>query len=128
MCLACKLAPAILSLITLLPDLLCCTQLNLSGNNMGAEGAKPLADALRVCPSLTHVDVRSNNIAGDGASQLSAAVLSNAKIEVFNEIPVKEMRTDSFTELDLFNKGIGVEGGMVVAGLIPVMGSLTEVR
>ena len=53
--LACKLAPAILSLIALLPDLLCCTQLNLMTNHIGAEGAKPLADALRVTASLTKV-------------------------------------------------------------------------
>jgi hypothetical protein len=37
------------------------------------------------------------------------------------------MRADSFTELDLNGKDFGVEGVMVVAGLIPVMGALTEV-
>ncbi len=73
------------------------------------------------------VDVRSNNIAGDGAEHLSAAVLGNLKIEMFNEIPIKEMRADSFTELDLKGKGVGIEGGMVVAGLMPVMGALTQV-
>ena len=57
---------------------------------------------------------------------MSAAVLGNTKIEVFNTIPIKEMRTDSFTELNLHNKGIGVEGGMVVAGLLPVTASLTQ--
>ena len=31
----------------------------------------------------------------------------------------------ALTELDLNGKYVGVEGGMVVAGLIPVMGSLT---
>jgi hypothetical protein len=35
------------------------------------------------------------------------------------------MRADTLTELDLKGKSIGVEGGMVVAGLIPVMGGLT---
>ena len=77
--------------------------------------------------SLTRVDVRYNDIAGDGAAQLSAAVLCNLKIEIFNEIPIKEMRVNSLTELDLKYKNIGVEGCMVVAGLIPGMGSLTEV-
>ena len=76
--------------------------------------------------SLTCVDVRRNNIAGDGASELSAAVLANTKIEVFNEIPIKEMLADTLTELNLSGKFIGVEGGMVVAGLVPVMGSLTR--
>lgn len=36
------------------------------------------------------------------------------------------MRADSLTELDLSGKGIGPEGGMVVAGLVPVMTSLTS--
>ena len=53
-------------------------------------------------------------------------MLGNTKIEVFNEVPVKEMRADSFTELDLSEKRIGVEGGMVVAGLLPAMASLTR--
>ena len=86
-----------------------------------------LAPAIAVCASLTSVDIRYNDINGEGASQLSAAVLGNTKIEVFNAIPIKEMRTDSFTELNLHNKRIGVEGGMVVVGLLPAMASLTSV-
>ena len=54
-------------------------------------------------------------------------MLGNTKIEVFNEVPIKEMRADSFTKLNLWGKEIGVEGGMVVAGLLPVMASLTQV-
>jgi hypothetical protein len=92
------------------------------------EGIIAIANAIRVNMStsaLTRVDVRQNNIAGDGAVQLAAAVLGNLKIDVFNEIPIKEMRANSLTELDLNGKYFGVEGGMVVAGLIPVMGALT---
>ena len=99
---------------------------SLSDNSLGAEGAATLAPALAANGGLTRVDVRSNNIAGDGAEQLSAAVLGNLKIEMFNEIPIKEMRANSITELDLKGKGVGVEGVMVVAGLIPVMGGLTS--
>jgi hypothetical protein len=80
-----------------------------------------------VTGALTRVDVCHNNITGDGAEQISAAVLGNLKIEMFNKIPIKEMRANSLTELDLNGKGVGVEGGMVVAGLIPVMGALTTV-
>ena len=86
-----------------------------------------MAPAIAVSASLTHVDVRYNSIIGDGASQLSTAVLGNAAIEVFNAVPIKEMRADSFTELDFYDKGIGVAGGMVVAGLILVVGSLTKI-
>ena len=88
-----------------------------------------MAPAIAVsASSVTNVDVRYNSIAGDSALQLSAAVLGNTKIEVFNRIPIKEMRANSFTELDLRGKNIGVVGGMVVAGLSPVMTSLTSVR
>ena len=76
---------------------------------------------------LTSLNVRYNSITGDGASQLSAAVLANTKIEVFNEIPIKEMRSGSLTTLDLTHKGIGIEGSLVVAGLMPAMGELTTV-
>jgi Ran GTPase-activating protein (RanGAP) involved in mRNA processing and transport len=89
--------------------------------------ASDLSQAI-VTGMLTGIDVRYNNIAGDGAAQLSAAVLGNLKIEMFNEIPIKEMRADSFTELDLKGKVIGVVGVMVVAGLIPVMGGLTSLN
>ena len=90
-----------------------------------AEGITAIADALRVNGALTSLDVRFNNITGDGAVQLSAAVLGNFKIEMFNEIPIKEMRANSLTELDLKDKRFGLVGGMVVAGLIPIMGGLT---
>jgi hypothetical protein len=91
------------------------------------DGIKAIAEAICVPPSVTCLDVRFNAISGDGASQLSAAVLGNPKMETFNEIPIKEMRTDSLTKLDLRGKGIGVVGGMVVAGLLPVMPSLTSI-
>ena len=76
---------------------------------------------------LTRVDVRNNSFTGNAASQLSAAVVGNLNIEMFIEIPIKDMRADSIIELDLEEKKIGVEGIMVVAGLIPLMSSLTRV-
>ena len=93
-----------------------------------ATGINAIADALRVSASLTSCDVRRNSISGEGASQLAAAVLANTKIEKFNEIPIKEMRADLLTKLELPDEGIGVEGGLVVAGLMPVMASLTELN
>ena len=99
--------------------------LNLSQNKLDVEDARALAPALTKT-TLARVDVRGNKIAGDGAAQLSAAVLGNLKIEMFNGIPIKEMRADSFTELDLEGKNVGVIGGMVVAGLIPTMRTLSE--
>ena len=102
-------------------------ELDLSYNRIGLLGAESVAAYVAVTTSLTHCDVRHNNIIGEGAQQLASAVLANTKIEVFNEIPIKEMRADSLTTLDLSKKKIGVEGGMVVAGLVPVMASLTKI-
>ena len=108
------------------------TSIDLSSSNLtnyGRDkmGIKELAAALGANGALTRVDVRHNNIAGDGAAQLAAAVLGNLKIEMFNEIPIKAMRANSLMELDLNGKGVGIAGIMVVAGLIPVMGALTRV-
>jgi len=104
------------------------TELDLKEKGVGVEGGMVVAGLIPVMAGLTRVDVRQNNIVGDGAARLAAAVLGNLKVDRFNEIPIKEMRADWFTELDLKGKGVGVEGGMVVAGLLPVMGALTEVR
>ena len=90
-----------------------------------AEGITAIADAMRVNGGLTRVDVRHNNIVGGGAAQLAAAVLGNLKIEMFNKIPIKEMRADSLSELDLSGKGVGVPGALVLAHLLPVTGALT---
>ena len=117
--------PTLMTLCSLKPDQ---TEANFNYCSLTPQDAKLLTPEILVHPSVTRVDVRYNEIAGDGASQLSAAVLSNAKIEVFNEIPIKEMRTDSLTELNLFGKNIGTVGAMVVAGLLPAMASLTSVR
>ena len=105
------------------------TELDLRRKGLCGPVAMLLSYLIPAMGGLTRVDVRFNNaFAGDGAAQLSAAVLGNLKIEMFNEIPIKEMRADTFTGLDLMGKYIGVEGGLVVAGLIPVMGSLTSLN
>ena len=97
------------------------TELDLSEKEIGVVGSMVAAGLLRY--GLGRADVHPT-VLGRHASQLSSAVLGNTKIEVFNEVPIKEMRADSFTELNLEGKDIGVEGGMVVAGLLPVMASL----
>jgi len=52
---------------------------------------------------------------GAGLEAMGALTMTNLKIEMFNEIPIKEipikeMRADSLTELDLKGKGDGVVG------------------
>ena len=106
-----------------------CSQLDLERNNIGSEGAKTLADALKVNASLTDLNVCANNITGDGAQQLAATVLGKQSLECFCKIPLKELRADSLTELNLRGKGVEVPGALVLAELLQtVSASLTSLN
>ena len=61
-------------LTTVCHSALCCLQLNLSYNDIGAEGAKPLADALRVSGSVTCCNVLKNDLNVAAAQLLVEAV------------------------------------------------------
>jgi len=102
------------------------TTLKLYSKSIGVAGGLVLAGLMTFASSLTSCDVRDNGISGDAASQLAAAVLNHPRIEAFNELPIKEMRADSLTELDMSRKKIGAEGGLVLAGLLSRMRSLTS--
>ena len=64
------------------------------------------------------MDTCGNTISGEAAQQLSSAVLASKSLEVFSEVPIKELRADSLTELDLRLKDLGPTEGMVIAALI----------
>ena len=97
------------------------TSLNLRANNLNAEAGKALADTLLVNSVLKNLSIAHNsNISGEAAQQLAVAVLGSTPLEVFSEVPIKELRSDKLTELDLFNKGLGPTGGIVLAGLLKV--------
>ena len=103
-------------------------QINLSFNDIGPEGAKAVGEALKDNASLTSLSTAYNNISGDGAQQLAAVVLAKPTLSVFSGIPLKELRTDSLTSLDIQGKGLGVPEAMVLADLLQsVSASLTEV-
>ena len=67
---------------------------------------------------LTSLSTAYNNISGDGAQQLAAAVLAKPTLEVFSGIPLKELRANSLTTLDLNSKGLGVPETTVLADLL----------
>ena len=102
-------------------------QLNLFENRIGAEGAAAIGEALKVNRSLTSLDTRSDNISGAAAQQLAEAALGSA-LEVFGEVPVKQLRADTLTQLDLARKELGPAEAIVLAKLVSVSGSLKEVR
>jgi hypothetical protein len=102
------------------------------GNIGGSAGAKHVAKMLGVNGALTSVDVGWNDITGDAAQELATVVLSKPTLEDFCNIPIKKLRADSLSELDLSgclcpSKGVGVPGALVLANLLPVTGALTSI-
>jgi len=59
-------------------------KLYFSSNNIGVDGAKYIADALKVNYSLKTLDLSSNNIGADGAKQIADALIVNYSLESLN--------------------------------------------
>ena len=94
-------------------------ELALSSCGIGAEGAKALASALSEGSAvLKNVDVSYNYIQGEGAQQLAAAALGSASLEVLSKVPIKEIREDKHTELQLSDRGLGPTECLVLADLL----------
>jgi hypothetical protein len=53
------------------------TCLNLSRNNLGHDGAKEAANGLKVCMSLTAVDLAFNDFGAEGIKALASMLLFN---------------------------------------------------
>ena len=89
------------------------TNLSLYGNNIGVDGAKAIAEALKVNAVLKNLSVACN-INGEAAQQLAAAALGSLSLEVLSEVPIKELREDKLTKLELQSKGLGATEGIVL--------------
>jgi Ran GTPase-activating protein (RanGAP) involved in mRNA processing and transport len=98
------------------------TNLDLSGCGIGPIGAKAIADYIQFTTVLKNLSVANNNIDGEAAQQLATAVLSSASLEVFSEIPIKKLRADALTTLDL--RGVGVSGALVLSDLLKFSSAL----
>jgi len=80
-----------------------CTQLNLSGNVLGDEGATRLSEAMRVSVHLQHVELYGNSIGDRGARALAGVLPNNRRLRM----------------LGLSNNNIGDGGAAaLVAGLV----------
>ena len=103
------------------------TSLDLSLNNLDAAAGKALADALKLNSVLTNLSVaRNNNLSGEAAQQLAAAALGSKSLQVLSEVPIKELREDKHTELNLTHKGLGPTEGIVLAELVKGSAVLTS--
>jgi hypothetical protein len=65
---------------------------------------------------------------GEPPLELLLAAVACAGSGEIRGIPVQMMRDDSVSELDLQERNIGVEGGMLLAHLVPIMGALTKIE
>eukprot|EP00325_Prymnesiales_sp_UTEX-LB-985_P018082 CAMPEP_0174754326 /NCGR_PEP_ID=MMETSP1094-20130205/105680_1 /TAXON_ID=156173 /ORGANISM="Chrysochromulina brevifilum, Strain UTEX LB 985" /LENGTH=473 /DNA_ID=CAMNT_0015960191 /DNA_START=36 /DNA_END=1457 /DNA_ORIENTATION=- len=102
---------------------------NLSQQGINPKIAKALAEYISVSAVITNLDMRFNDITGEAAQQLSSAVLASPSLEVFSEVPIKELRADSsLTELSLEGKSLGPTEAMVIAALIEGSAVLTSLN
>ena len=68
------------------------------------------------------------SIEGEPPLELLLAAVACAGSGEVRGIPVQMMRDDSVSVLDLRERNIGVQGGMLLAHLVPIMGTLTSVE
>jgi hypothetical protein len=66
--------------------------------------------------SVTSVDTRRNDIDGEAAKELAAAVLNSSSMAMFGEVLIKELRADTLITLDLSSKAPGPTEALVLAG------------
>jgi Ran GTPase-activating protein (RanGAP) involved in mRNA processing and transport len=100
------------------------TKLDLQGKGLGATEGIVLAELMQLSPVLENLSVANNNIDGEAAQQLARAVLSSASLEVFSEIPIKKLRADTLTKLDLRGVGFCVSGALVLSDLLKFSSAL----
>ena len=86
-----------------------------------------MAGVIKFNRALNSLDLCYNDL-GEGSETIAQAVLQHPAMEVFCNIPMKEMRGDSLEELDLSDEGIGAHGAMVIAPLLEFSRSLTSVN
>jgi Ran GTPase-activating protein (RanGAP) involved in mRNA processing and transport len=102
------------------------TELFLYSNSIGDEGAVAIAEALKVNAVMKNISVAYSNIVGEAAQQLAAAALGSLSLEVLSGVPIKELREDKLTELNLRSNGLGSTEGIVLAELIKFSAVLTN--
>ena len=86
------------------------TQLDLSDNDISDQGAADLAEALKQNTSLTQLDLTDNDISAQGAAELAEALKQNT----------------SLTQLDLSDNDISAQGAVDLAEALKHNTSLTQ--
>ena len=90
------------------------SQLDLSYNDIRPEGAKSLADALKVNASLTSLVIHANKLGDEGIDAMATAL--------------KESSTSKLASLGVRFNGIGSKGAESLAAYLAVSASMTKMR
>eukprot|EP00935_MAST-01C_sp_MAST-1C-sp1_P001408 g1408.t1 len=132
------------------------TELDMSGKNMGADGAIMLAPEIVANEALTSLNLVRNNLHAEGAKHIAEAIkvnVSNTKGALMslnignNNIPIESMkeiialveskpvmkvlcavpfRDKTITELDISNQNLGFEGALVISRYLENNGALEK--
>jgi Ran GTPase-activating protein (RanGAP) involved in mRNA processing and transport len=95
------------------------TWLDLSSNYLEVEGAKIVADAIKVTNcALTKIDISKNEIRAEGVKALACALRGNQVVTALN-IASNKLATNSSYSIDM-------SGIIALADVIPGMGALTK--
>ena len=108
--------PILLHTLTVSASRVSCSQLNLYDNRIGPEGAKSLADALKVNASLTSIQLKNNKLGDEGWGAIFAGICSN-----------KDSKIES---VDASNNRISPAGAKLIGEALrtSVSASLTKMR
>jgi len=97
-------------------------------------GGKFTPDAINaICDALTKsnvqsISVKKNGITGEAAQKLAKVVLEMPSMADFCGIPIKALRDNTATDLDLSKHSLGAPEGMVLSGLLPGASSLATLN
>jgi hypothetical protein len=72
--------------------------------------------------------VKQNGITGEAAQKLAKVVLEMPSMADFCGIPIKALRDNTATDLDLSKHSLGAPEGMVLSGLLPGASSLATLK
>jgi len=102
------------------------TELNLSGKMNGAEDALMLVEDIKDNWALSSLNVLGNSIGQEQMLSLIKSSEQQGLITQFCLIPIKELKENTITELDMSGKNLGVDGAVVLATYLKDNGTLSK--
>jgi hypothetical protein len=106
--------------------------LNLSSNNLKAEGSKTVAEAIKGSRAMTSLNLSGNRLGAEGAKHIAEGIKENGALSKFtlsgdysNSKPVTMETT--MTVADFSGKRIGVSGTIMLSAFLPKCTTLSTI-